>query len=272
MLPGQRFMLPLLLAVMLASCMNRIVTQQPLSKTPLVVSQTAIAAPGSPTQAAAALPTDIPLPARAQVAVPTVTPKAGGALVGAEWQRAYEGDLNQDGHRDVVAFIPATVKPDNSMQPYLTEYPLVASSISIVQESDTQGAQVQVMVNRNGIHRDSDFAGSFGSGVLMPAAFLLQVKPGSEIPVTIIPINAAGSGYSQGVGFYWNSDDAVYHLLVAGQKGVQRPTTNDPMVRAAKSLHLRGERGTQTQCLRSWMRHGNDGSVVPDRCVLFLTG
>lgn len=227
MFPGQRVILSLLLTLILAACINRIATEPPTTSIPLAPPRPETATPSVSMETTEA-PTTALLPTTTPVALPTVTPEAvtpedDGALVGPEWQMAYEGDLNQDGLRDAVAFKPAPVTPDSGMQQYLAEYPIVASEVLIVQESEGQVAQVQVMVNQREMRIDGQFAGAFGADTRWPGAFLLGVGPSRDVPVGIIPITAEGGGYAQGVGFYWHTAHQAYRLFVGGQKTIDLP-------------------------------------------------
>jgi hypothetical protein len=163
-------------------------------------------------------PTSTPLPAATQ---------QPAALVGTEWTRAYEGDLNGDGVRDVVAYKPASIElaPEMQTQPYAGPDSVVASELVVVQESG-RAPQMQASVSPQGVAAyDTTLLGAAQFGEPGPAAFLVNIQPqAADTQVSMIPLNAEGNAYGQGFGLYWNEGQLAYRLFVGGQ-AVPPPNT-----------------------------------------------
>jgi len=161
----------LLLMLLLAACTSS-TAQEPAPQPP-----TATAPPPRVTQSAA--PDSTIPPASTQPPAPTQPP----ALVGSEWTVAYEGDLNGDGARDVVAYKAADITPAPDMRSYLEEMPLVVAEAVIVQET-AQGStdtHVQASVSPQGVAAaDTALLDAEQFGEPGPAAFLMGVDPQAQ--------------------------------------------------------------------------------------------
>jgi hypothetical protein len=174
-------------------------------------------------------PTPTPLPAATQPPAATQQPAATQppALVGPEWARAYEGDLNGNGMRDVVAYKPASIElaPEMQAQPYAGAETVVAAELVIVQESG-QAPQTQASVSPQGVAaHDVTLLDAEQFGEPGPAAFLVNIQPQAEdVQVSLIPLDANGNAYAQGFGLYWNEGQLAYRLFVGGQ-AVPPPNT-----------------------------------------------
>ncbi len=185
----------------------------------------AACAPGTAQEPAPQPTTTIPPPVATEPDAPAPTqppaPTPPPALVGPEWTIAYEGDLNRDGTRDVVAYKAADITPAPDMSNSLTEMPLTIAEAVIVQEP-AQGAtdtQVQASVSPEGVAAaDTPLLAAEQFGEPGPAAFLMGVDPqAQDVQVSFIPLDAIGNAYAQGFGLYWNEGQRAYRLFVGGQ-------------------------------------------------------
>jgi hypothetical protein len=145
---------------------------------------------------------------------PTGTPSPDALLVGPGWEYAHYGDINNDGQRDAVVYRPAEVAPASSMQPYLVRAPVVASEIKIVQEGPGYEPFDVLVANSNGIWnvRGALVAYDTTTPETTPAAFLMGIDTAADAPLIVIPINAAGEGFAQGVRIYWDAGEQVYAI------------------------------------------------------------
>ncbi len=149
---------------------------------------------------------------------PTSAPVAPAPLVGAEWSIAFEGDLNQDGQRDVVAYKPAALDAGSSMHNYQEDFPWTISEAVIVQANEHGNPHIQAIITTQGIsaeHTPLITAERFGEPG--PSALLLGVDPQAEVAISLIPLNTNGEAYAQGVGLYWNEGHLAYRLFAHGQ-------------------------------------------------------
>jgi hypothetical protein len=161
-----------------------------------------------------------PQPPTATVLLPTATEPAAPdpttppapthppALVGPELTVAYEGDMNRDGVRDVVAYKAADITPAPDMRSYLAEMPLTIAEAMVVQEPAQGSAYVlvQASVSPQGVAAtDSVLIPADQFGEPGPVAFLMGVDPqAQDAQVSFIPLDATGNAYGQGFGLYWN--------------------------------------------------------------------
>jgi hypothetical protein len=145
---------------------------------------------------------------------PTGTPSPDALLVGPGWEYAHYGDINNDGQRDAVVYQPAELVPASSMQPYLVRAPVVAAEIKIVQEGPGYEPFDVLVVNSNGIWnvRGALVAYDTTTRETTPAAFLMGIDTAADAPLTVIPINAVGEGFAQGVSIYWDAGEQVYAI------------------------------------------------------------
>jgi hypothetical protein len=145
---------------------------------------------------------------------PTGTPSPDALLVGPGWDYAHYGDINNDGRRDAVVYRPADMVPASSMQPYLVRAPVVAAEIKIVQEGPDYEPFDVLVVNSNGIWNVRGALVAYDTTTLetTPAAFLMGIDTAADAPLTVIPINAAGEGFAQGVRIYWDAGEQVYAI------------------------------------------------------------
>jgi hypothetical protein len=145
---------------------------------------------------------------------PTGTPSPDALLVGPGWEYAHYGDINNDGRRDAVVYQPADMVPASSMQPYLVRAPVVAAEIKIVQEGPGYEPFDVLVVNSNGIWNVRGALVAYDTTTLetTPAAFLMGIDTAADAPLTVIPINAAGEGFAQGVSIYWDAGEQVYAI------------------------------------------------------------
>jgi hypothetical protein len=141
-------------------------------------------------------------------------------LVGPEWSIAYEGDLNNDGARDVVAYKPASVElaPEMQSQPYAGSDAVIAAELVIVQEHE-QTPHILASVSPQGVEAaDTALLGAEQFGEPGPVAFLVSIDPqAQDVQVSVIPLDATGNAYAQGFGLYWNEGQRAYRLFVGGQ-------------------------------------------------------
>jgi hypothetical protein len=159
--------------------------------------------------------------------LPTDLPSALQPLVGSEWQVVFDGDLNHDMQRDVVAYKPADIAPAASMSTYTQELPLTVAEAVIVQEEPDGEPIVQAAASPQGVYaREVALIPGEQFGDPGPSAFLMGVDPQAEIPVSFIPLNANGEAYAQGFGLYWNEGQLAYRLFANGQ-AVPPPNTPD---------------------------------------------
>lgn len=181
---------------------------------------TATPPPPLPTQPLAINTAEPPSP-------PTRAPASPEPLVGPEWQVAFDGDLNRDGQRDVVAYKASSVVPDEAMGSF-QQGPFAIVEMVIVQENQAGEPAVQASASPgDGIQAGgTELLPEEQFGEPGPAAFLLGVDTESEAPVSLIPLNAEGKAYAQGVGLYWNEGHQAYRLFVGGQP-VPPPDTPD---------------------------------------------
>jgi hypothetical protein len=175
-----------------------------------VICRTAIVTP--PTNTLEPVPTQ---PAAPTSPPPTATP--AGALVGPEWRVAYEGDLNNDGMRDVVAYQPATIEPAASMQSYMTEDAFVAAELIVVQANAAGEPVVQFAADPEGLKSNGANINPFRPDPnLNPAAFIVEVMPANAVKLTVLPINADGEGFTQAAPITWNPAEQRYALSGPG--------------------------------------------------------
>lgn len=208
-MPSQihRWILSLTVAsiVILAGCAFS--AQQPPATTQPVASQPPTSTPVAPT------PTPLP---------PTSAPSPMPSLVGPEWVIAFDGDLNHDGQRDVVAYTPAPIQPnmDSLSEQERTAYPFAIAEAVIVQEGEQGTPTIQVSISPQGVSVGPTVlfsAEQFGTPA--PSAFLMRVSAGpqSDVLIECLPLNASGSVYAQGFGLYWNEGQLAYRLMVGGE-------------------------------------------------------
>ncbi len=171
--------------------------------------------------AAVTPPTTTPEPAPTQPATPTSAPPAAtldGALVGPEWNVAYDGDLNNDGMRDVVAYQPATIEPAPSMQSYLTADAFVAAELIVVQANVAGDPVIQFAADPEGLKSNGANINPFRPDPnLSPAGFIAEVMPANAVKLTVLPINAAGEGFTQAAPITWNPMEQHYALSGPGR-------------------------------------------------------
>lgn len=185
------------------------------SPTPTTLADAGFPPATQPLPTEGAVPTD-PLPNEGGL--------SGGDLVGPDWRITYNGDMNQDGQRDVVASIPAEIALAPEMQQYAIDYPVLAAEIQVVQEGEDGQPVTLLTVNRTEMRADDRFLGAFTSdGMRMPGAFLLQVDEGSDTPIAIIPVSETGEAYAQGVGFTWDDEQQTYRLALGGEGASEPP-------------------------------------------------
>lgn len=214
MYPQQRAVsgiLLLLVLLLVAGCTSSTAqdsTPQQSTATPL---PPAVTEPVMPEPTASPAPTQPSPPEPTTPSEPTQPP----ALVGPEWMVAYEGDLNRDGVRDVVAYKASDIRPASAMSSYLEEMPLTIAEAVIVQET----AQVQASVSPQDVAAaDIVLLPEERFGEPGPAAFLMGVDPqADDVQVQFIPLDSTGNAYAQGFGLYWNEGQLAYRLFVGGQ-------------------------------------------------------
>jgi hypothetical protein len=208
----------------------------PISSAPTPTYELIVLPTEKPLMPLTPLPTLQVVPAFTPVGPPqraTDTPGAeddASDLVGPEWQIAASGDLNEDGQRDVLAYRPASVTPAAAMQSYLEEYPIVAARIAIVQEGSDGAPQTMLQIDERGVQTDGVYLSTYQADVpeLTPAAFLLQVGDSPDEVLAVIPINADGEGFAQGLGVYWEPAQNTYRLLGPGGVRVPDPPALTP--------------------------------------------
>jgi spore germination protein GerM len=165
-------------------------------------------------------PITTPEPAPTQPAAPTSPPPAAtpdGALVGPEWSVAYAGDLNNDGTRDVVAYQPTTVEPAASMQSYVTADTFVAAELIVVQANAAGEPVIQFAADPEGLKSNGANINPFRPDLdLTPAAFIVEVMPANAVKLAVLPINAAGEGFTQAAPITWNPAEQRYALTGPG--------------------------------------------------------
>jgi hypothetical protein len=210
-------MLLALVALLLAACTSGTAQQPPAPSPTAAVQPPASTQPPSTPVSSFATPAPPPAPTSAPPA-PTQPP----ALVGPEWTVAYAGDLNGDGVRDVVAYMPAALDlaPEMQRQPDAGPDAVIVSELVIVQaQAQAQTPHVQASVSPRGVEAaDTPLLGAEQFGTPGPAAFLVGVDPqAEEAQVQLIPLDATGNAYGQGVGLYWNEGQQAYRLFVGGQ-------------------------------------------------------
>lgn len=202
-----RVLLIVWMALLLASCRSQ--------ASPAPTSE-----PASPAPVATAAPTATsePVPP-SQTAAPT--PMADLALPDPEWSIAYDGDLNQDGRRDVVAYRSSAIVPAPTMDGEAQEMPWTVAEALIMQanDADQTDMQVQAAVSPRGVAAvDTVLLPAAQFGEPGPAAFLMGVDPQAEdAQVQFIPLDETGNAYAQGFGLYWNEGQLAYRLFAGGQ-------------------------------------------------------
>ncbi len=141
-------------------------------------------------------------------------------LVGPEWHTAFEGNLNSDGQRDVVAYKPAPMQPDPSLlneETGMSDGVGVAEAI-IVQEGELEDPQIQASISSKGVYAGNvALLSEEQFGEVRPSAFLMSVDPQAMPSVSFIPLNETGEAYAQGFGVYWNEGQRGYRLFANGQ-------------------------------------------------------
>lgn len=163
-------------------------------------------------------------------------------LVGAEWTIIADGDANGDGRRDVLAFKPSSIVP---RQP-TAGYQRVAAEVVIVQANAAGpygDPEIQLAINTQQIFAPgvSLFNYATTDPARVVAAFQLNAAPGSGVPVSIIPINAAGNTISGlNVGATWDRVQQAYRLIPGGGQ----PGTPPPTVTATPARPLVGAEWT----------------------------
>jgi hypothetical protein len=165
------------------------------------------------------------------------------ALVGSEWTIAAEGDLNQDGRRDVLAYKPGGIVP---RQP-ANGYRIVTTEIVIVQENVTgpYGApDLQLALNTRQFYAPNQ---SFAALPTSVAAFQLAIGPGGGTVVNLIAINSNGETIAgQSYGFSWDRASSSYRLQVVqptatpGTPTIPAPTVVAPTATPQAKIPLVG--------------------------------
>jgi spore germination protein GerM len=156
-------------------------------------------------------------------------PPAPRPLVGSEWQVAYDGDLNRDGVRDVVAYKPANIELAPSMQQYVTLDTVLAAEVVVVQANQEEHPVVQFAAERDGLKRNGENINPFRTDMpsATPAAFIVEVMPDSNIKLNVLPVNGAGEGFTQAVPVIWNAAEQRYNLTGPGQVSLETHTPDE---------------------------------------------
>jgi len=157
------------------------------------------------------------------------TPTASRPLVGAEWQVAYDGDLNRDGARDVVAYKPANIELAPSMQQYVTLDTFLAAEVVVVQANQEGQPIVQFAAERDGLKRNGENINPFRTDLpdFTPAAFLVEVIPDSDIKLNVLPVNGTGEGFTQAVPVIWNAAEQRYELTAPPFNSIETHTPDE---------------------------------------------
>lgn len=148
------------------------------------------------------------------------------AFPGPGWQMIGEDDFNDDGLLERIFARPATITPDSSFgAPHYSRYTFVAAEVMIAQVGqqniyplvtiDTREVRTPSRVLTPLVYPDSQ---AFNT----PAAFLVAVDRGSYTPLSVIPINSAGQGYTQGFALAWSQAEGSY-VVVTGPAAIGEP-------------------------------------------------
>jgi spore germination protein GerM len=159
----------------------------------------------------------------------TATPAAPPSLVGAEWQVVYDGDLNRDGARDVVAYKPANIELAPSMQQYVTLDTFLAAEVVVAQANQEGQPIVQFAAERDGLKRNGENINPFRTDMpsATPAAFIVEVMPDSDIKLNVLPVNGAGEGFTQTVPVIWNTAEQRYELTAPPFNSIETYTPDE---------------------------------------------
>ena len=142
-------------------------------------------------------------------------PGQSSALVGAEWNVIYQGDLNGDGAADVVAYKPATVTLDAAFtQPAYASYRGPIESLVIVQANPAGQPYVQTEMSRVLVRS----AGNTITGFAGAAAHMVLVSPGSRPQISIQQVGANGQPLGKPLGLNWDATTGRYTIFTGLSK------------------------------------------------------
>jgi hypothetical protein len=115
------------------------------------------------------------------------------------------------------------------MQSYLTADAFVASELRVVQASQNGEPVVQFAADTEGLKSNGENINPFVTSDpdLTPAAFIVEVMPASDIKLTVLPLNAAGEGFTQSVPVIWNAAEQRYTLTGPGMMPSETQAANE---------------------------------------------
>jgi hypothetical protein len=144
----------------------------------------------------------------------TPSDEIGKPDAGNGWLVAVRGDFNQDGLEETVWVLPSNVTAvDTFPEERLRAKAIVITQLTIEQPG-ASGPWSMLNVDRVGVTADKSL-GSFVSDASPhgPAAFVLALDPAQGPFVNLIPINADGTAYAQGIALDWNAQENAYRLV-----------------------------------------------------------
>lgn len=144
---------------------------------------------------------------------------------GGEWVVAHQGDFSGDGLVEKVYVLPSTLVPDSSFNtPVYAGYSWVAEAVMIAQEQDGN-QRVLLTINLSEVRSESSILATLstpaqgpGAG---PAGFLIAAPGEAGAPISVIPLNANGQGYTQGFRLVWDATTGAYRIAVGPESVVQ---------------------------------------------------
>lgn len=138
---------------------------------------------------------------------------------GPGWQLLHSGDSDNNSLVETIKYLPSAVTPASELSgPGYAGYNLTAEQIVIGHSWPDAGTTTMLTISPTGIMAHDKHLASFGSDERQPAAFLVKGPQADGVLVSVIPLNADGSAYGQGVGVYWNSEQNAYRLFAGGQR------------------------------------------------------
>jgi hypothetical protein len=142
------------------------------------------------------------------VAAPAVpgTPTGAIALVGSEWTVGAQGDFNSNSRRDIVAYKPSGIVPQ---QPNAS-LPLAISEAVIVEEGPLGRSELQLAANSQQILVPGATLATFPGGA-QPAAFQAAVAPGGVV-LNLVPLWNDGRALAPGGRIVWDAAAQGYRL------------------------------------------------------------
>lgn len=182
-----------------------------------VVAQTppaVTALPGAPASTAIA-PQATALPGQPVNPGAAGTPGQSSALVGAEWTILYQGDLNNDGAADVVAYKPAPVTLDASFkQSAYASYRGPIDSLVIVQSNPAGQPYVQAEISRVLLRS----AGNTITGFAGASAHMVLISPASQPLISLQQVGANGQPLGKPLGLNWDTATGRYAIFTGLSK------------------------------------------------------